>query len=510
MGVNGEAGIDVRKRLVRAGVPDYAGPMQEVAATSLPDPSVCEQARLTRDARFDGLFFTAVTSTGIFCRPVCPAPPAQPGNVRYFATAAAAAAAGFRPCLRCLPERAAGASSWRSGNALVAGALRLIDDGFLDASPVAALAARVGVGQRQLRRLFVAQLGAGPARVAATRRLLFAKQLLGETALPVTEIALAAGYGSVRRFNAAFRDAYGRSPRELRRERVPRAGGDVCLYLPWRPPFDFAGLTAFFGRRALPGLETVSDGVYRRRFVLDGAPGDVAVDVPAGAHRLRVRVRHRSVRVLPDVVARVRRLFDLDADVMAVAAVLRRDPMLAAPLAAGPGIRVPGGWSGFEVAVRAVLGQQVSVAAARTLAARLVALCGERHADAAIGEVVAFPTPQAVARADLSGIGLVGRRAACLRGMAQAVAEGRVGFRPERGLEAFVAEWTALPGIGPWTAHYVAMRALGHPDAFPAADLVLRKAAGGDHKMATRDLERHSQAWRPWRAYATMLLWRGA
>lgn len=477
-------------------------------ANSLPDPRICEQARLTRDARFDGLFFTAVTSTGIFCRPVCPAPPPKPAHVRYFASAAAAAAAGFRPCLRCRPERAAGASAWRSGNALVAGALRLIDGGLLDAAPVGALAARVGVGERHLRRLFVEVLGAGPAQVAATRRLLFAKQLLGETGLSVTEAALASGYGSVRRFNAAFRAAYGMSPRELRRGRAAPGRGEACLRLPWRPPFDFAALLEFFARRALPGLEEVDAHGYRRRFVLHGEPGQLEVTARPGDHALQLRVRHPSVRVLPDVVARVRRMFDLDADAAAIAEVLGRDRRLAPLLRRHPGMRVPGGWDAFEMAVRAILGQQVSVQAARTLAGRLVQRFGVRGAEA--GTVADFPLPEVLADVDVADLGLTRRRAESLRGVARAVRDGRVGVRPGHGLEAFVAEWTALPGIGPWTAHYLAMRGLGHPDAFPAADLVLRKVVGGGRPLPASELERLSQSWRPWRAYATMLLWRAA
>ncbi|HET6587929.1 MAG TPA: Ada metal-binding domain-containing protein, partial [Oleiagrimonas sp.] len=237
--------------------------MSPVIAPLELEPHVCEQARLTRDARFDGLFFTAVTSTGIFCRPVCPAPSPKAKHVRYYASAAAASAAGFRPCLRCLPERAPGVSSWRMGSELVAGALRLIDDGLLDESSVAVLAERVGVGERHLRRLFADSLGVNPMQVAATRRLLFARKLLGETALPITDIALASGYGSVRRFNAAFQAAYGMAPRELRRRRVAQVPGESSLRLAYREPYDFAGLLAFFARRAMPGVEQVDAHAYR-------------------------------------------------------------------------------------------------------------------------------------------------------------------------------------------------------------------------------------------------------
>ncbi len=484
--------------------------MSDARPVPLPDFRVCEQARLTRDARFDGLFFTAVTSTGIFCRPVCPAPPAKSAHVRYFASAAAAAAAGFRPCLRCRPERAAGTSAWRSGNALVAGALRLIDDGLLDDAPVGVLADRVGVSDRHLRRLFVGVLGASPVQVAATRRLLFARQLLDQTRLGMTDIALAAGYGSVRRFNAAFRDAFGMAPREMRRGRVQGRDDALELRLPWRPPFDFAGTLAFLARRALPGLETVDGQSYRRRFVLAGEPGTLEVGAFDDEPALRLRVHHGKVRALPDIVARVRRLFDLDADAAAIAATLERDRRLAPWLKRYPGVRVPGAWDPFEIAVRAVLGQQISVAAARTLCRRLVERFGAPM-PALQGEAWhAFPTPQVLADADLSGIGLTRTRTRTLHAMARAVADGRVDFRAEQGLDAFVDAWTTLPGIGPWTAHYIAMRALGHPDAFPAADLVLRKMAGGGTPLAARELEQRSRAWRPWRAYLTTLLWRAS
>ncbi len=467
------------------------------------DARVCEQARRARDARFDGLFFTAVTSTGIFCRPMCPAPAPRPAHVRYYASAAAASAAGFRPCLRCRPERAPGASAWRVAGGLVAGALRLIDAGLLDTAPVAQLAARVGVSTRHLRRLFADELGASPLQVAATRRLLFAKQLLGETALPVTDIALAAGYGSVRRFNAAFREAYQVAPRTLRRGRPPLAANALCLRLPYREPYAFGNLLAFHGRRAIPGTETVDATSYARHFMLHGAAGTLRVTARKHDAALELQVQHPSVRALPEIVARVRRMFDVDADAAAIATVLRRDRRLAPLLRRHAGLRVPGGWDGFEMAVRAVLGQQISVAAARTFAGRLVAQWGERVGP----DAFAFPAPAALADADLGRIGLTRTRAQTIRHMARAVVDGSVDFRPEQDLDAFVAAWTALPGIGPWTAHYIAMRALAHPDAFPAADLVLRKAAGAGTPISTRELEQRSQAWRPWRAYATILMW---
>lgn len=472
---------------------------------AIPDPQVCEKARLSRDARFDGLFFTAVRSTGIYCRPVCPAPAPKARNVTYYATAAAASAAGYRPCLRCRPELAPGAWAWRSGNELVAGALRLIECGLLDHAPVAALAERTGLSERHLRRLFADTLGVGPLQVAATRRLLFARKLLDETTLPITDIALGAGYGSVRRFNAAFRDSFGMAPREMRRRRVAPGAQGVRLRLGYRPPYDFAAMLRFLETRSVPGIERVHAHAYERVFAMQGAAGRLQVTAIEDAPALQLVVQHPRADVLTDVVARVRRVFDLDADPRAMARGLDGDPLLKRLLRRHPGIRVPGGWDGFEIAVRAVLGQQVSVAAARTLASRIVARWGAPLPGDA-GHV--FPTPQALASAPLEEAGVMGQRARTIRGLAAAVAAGEVDFRIERGLDAFIEAWTALPGIGPWTAHYIALRALGHPDAFPAADLILRRRAGEGATLSTRELEARSQAWRPWRAYATLLLWR--
>lgn len=492
------------------------------------DPRVCERARLTRDARFDGLFFIAVTSTGIYCRPVCPAPSPKARNVRYYDSAAAASAAGFRPCLRCRPEAAPGSPLHRAKSELVAGALRLIEQGMLDEGSLPELAARVGVGERHLRRVFADELGASPLDVAATRRLLFAKKLLGETALPMTTIAQASGYASLRRFNAAFVATYGKPPRALRRERSvstrdarvmtlpnPRSSapnpGFIELRLPYRAPYDFTQLLEFYSRRTIPGVEIVDAAGYRRSFVQDGAPGWFAVAPIAGDPALSLRVHHPSSSALGALVARVRRMFDVDADPRAIGAVFRRSELLAPLIRRWPGQRLPGAWDGFELAVRAVLGQQVSVAAARTLAARVAATYGTPYAEGGeAGLTALFPAPQALTEAPLEQQGITRARAATIRGLAQALVEGRIGFRSEQSLAAFERDLVALPGIGPWTAHYTAMRALAQPDAFPAADLILRRSAGQGPTLSTRELETMSEAWRPWRAYAVMLLWRAS
>ncbi|QWF15675.1 DNA-3-methyladenine glycosylase 2 family protein [Lysobacter capsici] len=487
-------------------------------SASLPQWQVCEQARLSRDPRFDGLFFTAVTSTGIYCRPVCPAPAAKRENVKYFGHAAAAEAAGFRPCLRCRPELSPAEGAWRRGDAAIARALKLIDEGALAEQPLAALAERVGLGERQLRRLFVDRLGAPPIGVHGTRRLLFAKQLLTETRLPITEVAMAAGFGSLRRFNTTFREAYRMAPRDLRRHpnEPPNSDGEtLVLRLGYRPPYDFALMLDFLRGRALPGVEVVDEHSYSRVIGPIETPGWLRVSAWPNAknepqHALKLELHGPAPARLLEIINRLRRMFDLDADPNAIGAALSVDPRLRALVAKRPGLRLPSGWDGFEISVRAILGQQVSVAAARTLAAR-TAQRFDQPLPKAFGPGLEhlFPTPEALADADLAEIGLTRARADTVRTVARALLDGRVDFRTERTLDEFVARWVALPGIGPWTAHYIALRALGHPDAFPADDLVLQKALPEDGiRMSAKALNARAEAWRPWRAYAVIQIWR--
>jgi AraC family transcriptional regulator of adaptative response / DNA-3-methyladenine glycosylase II len=470
------------------------------------DPRVCEGARLARDARFDGLFFIAVTSTGIFCRPICPARSPRRENVRYYASAAQASAAGFRPCLRCRPEAAPGSPAWDRAGDLVSRALRRIEDGCLDQGGVPALARSLAIGERQLRRLFVDRIGATPIEVDSTRRVLFAKKLLGETHLPVTQIAFASGFRSVRRFNTAFRDTYRRAPRDIRRsESMPRGPG-LRLALAYRPPYDFPAMLAFLGRRAVPGVESVENETYSRTIALPEGGGRIAVRTGKAPNTLELTVDAPSSAALARVATRVRRLFDLDANPAPINAALGADPLLRERVRHHPGQRVPGCWDGFELAVRALLGQQVSVAAARTFATRLVAA----HGSTVDGEAGAraFPTPQRLADADLRVVGLTTRRAASLQALARAAGDGAVQFDGGQDLDTFVAALCELDGIGPWTAHYIAMRALHHPDAFPAADLVLRQVAGSTCRpLSAAALSARAEAWRPWRAYAVLHLW---
>lgn len=446
-------------------------------------------ALVARDARFDGLLFVGVTTTGVYCRPICPAKTPARARCVFFRSAAEAERAGFRACFRCRPELAPGRAPVDANTRLSRGALARIDAGFLNAHGLAALAAELGVSDRHLRRVLSSEVGVSPVALAQTRRLAIAKQLLQDTSLPLAEVAFAAGFGSVRRFNQAFRDRFSRSPSVVRRAHGRTLEPGLALRLDHRPPLDWGAMTTFLAARALPGLERVEGGIYYR------AIGDAEIAVRPDPTRsaLRVTIPYGlSVRAM-DIAARVRRVFDLDAHPDRIADRFAGDPLLGPCVVARPGLRVPGAFEPFEAAVRAVLGQQVSVRAATTLAGRLVARFGAPRA-----EVLA-----AAAVEELRAIGLTHARALTLRTLAEAVFERRValdGADPERTIAAL----EALPGIGPWTASYIAMRALSWPDAFPAGDLGVRKALA---LTSAREIERRAEAWRPWRAYAVMHLW---
>jgi len=481
------------------------------ARDSVPPRDVCLRAMAAKDARFDGLFFVAVRSTGIYCRPVCPAPPPKRSNVAFYPSAAAATAAGYRPCLRCRPELSPEAFAQVREDA-VRRALALIAEGALQDAGVAALASRVGLSARQLQRVFLAHVGATPNAVHATRRLLLAKQLLTETALPATEVALAAGYNSLRRFNAAFLDGCGMPPTAIRRQAAAtkRPTGVLALRLGYRPPFDFALMLRFLAKRAIPGIERVEDDAYLRAVGEGRAWLRVSAITDKPELRLElVDLDPADTRRIPDLVRRVRRMFDLDADLQPVHALFAGDALLARAVATHPGLRVPCGWDGFELAVRAVLGQQISVAGATTLARRLLDTWGGHRDAAPDGLDRTFPAPERLRDAPLETIGLPKSRAATIRALAAAVADGRLSFEAGQRLEDFVARATALPGIGDWTAQYIAMRGLALPDAFPAGDLVLqqRLAPAGIARLSERATAARADAWRPWRAYAVVTLW---
>jgi AraC family transcriptional regulator of adaptative response / DNA-3-methyladenine glycosylase II len=475
------------------------------------DDDACYRAIATRDARFDGRLFIGVTSTGIYCRPICPAKTPKRANVRFYATAAAAQEAGFRPCLRCRPEAAPDLAVWRGTSNTVSRALQLIELGALDEGDVEALADRLGVGERQLRRLFDKHIGASPISVAQTRRVLLAKQLIHETALPMTEVALAAGFGSVRRFNETFRDLYGRPPNALRRAatKAEPARDAVEILLRYRPPYDWPAMLAFLRERTIPGVEAIDGDTYSRTIELGGAQGTVAVS-PGAGNALRAVVRFPKLSALPTIIARLRRVFDLAADPPVIAAHLSEDPHLAPLLARRPGLRVPGAWDGFELAVRAILGQQITVSAAIALAGRLTALYGERLNErlAVPGKLThLFPRPERLAEAQITG--MPGARARALTALAASVAADPRIFGPRQGLDEAIAQLCDLPGIGEWTAQYIAMRELREPDAFPAADVgLLRAMANGNGERPTpKALLARAERWRPWRAYAAQHLW---
>lgn len=498
----------------RAGGRSRLQPMNEmstplIAAAPL-DPDQCYRAIQAKDARFDGRFFVCVSTTGIYCRPVCPARVPKRQHCSFVPSAAAAEAAGFRSCLRCRPETAPGTPAWAGTAATVSRALRLIEEGALDEGRLEDLAARLGLGERQLRRLFLAHVGAGPQAVAANRRLLTAKQLISDTRMPLADVAFAAGYQSLRRFNDAIRTAYGVAPTEIRRASETQAGNSIRIRLGTRPPFDFGRILDYLSSRALPGVERIETNRYARSFNLGGAMGVLTV-TPARGHALEARVTmlDASATALPirAIAARLRRLFDLDAEPSAIAAAFARDPLIGPRLKRAPGLRVPGAFDGFELAVRAVLGQQISVKGATTIAGRIVAKFGEPVSAERKGLTHFFPSPARLARADLSGLGLTGGRIATLKSLAGAVASGALDFTPRESLEAKIAELTALPGIGEWTAHYICLRALGEPDAFPSSDLGLRKAAGEGEPVPAAALEALSERWRPWRGYAALALW---
>ncbi|MEO8213574.1 MAG: AlkA N-terminal domain-containing protein [Myxococcales bacterium] len=509
----------------------------------LDDPQICYQALRARDERFDGRMFVGVTSTGVYCRPVCPARPARLENCRFFGSAAAAQEAGFRPCLRCRPETAPDAGAWRLTSNTVSRGLALIGDGELDGpeASVDILAARLGLGGRQLRRLFRQHLGASPLAVAQTRRVLFAKQLIHDTALPMAEIALAAGFGSIRRFNESFQKLYSRPPSALRRRHVVALGAGtvastgVTVRLRYRPPYDWAAMLTHLRGRAVEGVERVEEATYCRTIVHEGECGTVRVVPLPDLHSVAATVRFPNVGALPAIIARLRRLFDLGADVVGIGAHLSRDPLLAPLIAARPGLRAPGGWDGFEVGVRAILGQQVSVEAARVLAGKLVRLCGrvlpaearEASEDPAVSSEralsVAFPGAAQVARADLTSLPMPGARRRALLALAEAsLADPRL-FQPLATVEETVARLRAIPGVGDWTAHYIALRAVREPDAFPAGDVGLLRGASGKgkgksksksngtrtkgHRWTPAQLQSRAEGWRPWRAYAAQHLW---
>jgi AraC family transcriptional regulator, regulatory protein of adaptative response / DNA-3-methyladenine glycosylase II len=465
------------------------------------DEQACEQARLNRDARFDGRIFIGITSTGIYCRPICPSPHAKRVHVRFFPSAAAASAAGFRPCLRCRPEVAPGTPAWNGTSTTVSRGLRLIAQGALDEAGVETLAARLGVSSRHLSRLFRRHLGALPTAVAQTRRLHFAKQLISDTNLSMAEVALASGFRSIRRFNDVFREFYGRPPSELRRlgARAGVAEGEYVFRLAFRPPYGWDTLLGFLAPRSVPGVEQVRDGVYRRTLAIQAHHGLLEVRPAPGEHALRVHIRFPKPECLLQIIARVRVMFDLAADPELIAQTLGADPMLAPLLERHPGLRLPGAWDSLEPLVHAVLRQRVSLEETQRLQAVLAEECGEPIFALGAGELCrTFPSALVLADSRLDF--LPRSTANALRCAARAVAAVRSNAPPDD----LLLKLRAVEGVGDAAIEYVAMRALNDSDALPTGLAELRGVC--DKASGVRELSLRAEAWKPWRAYAAMLL----
>lgn len=471
----------------------------------------------SKDARFDGVFFTAVTSTGIYCRPSCPAITPKRENVRFFTTAAAAQEAGFRACKRCSPDASAGSPEWNIRADVTARAMRLIADGTVDRDGVAGLAAKLGYEQRQIRRLLASELGAGPLALARAQRAQTARVLIETTSLPVSDIAFASGFSSIRQFNATILEVFDMSPVRMRERAAARTAladpaasappGVIQLRLPYRPPLDAARLLGFLATRAIPGVEEVRGGTYRRTILLPNGPGILSLSPTSS--RVECELELDDLRDVPSAVQRCRRLLDLDADPAAVSAFLGEDPVLGPLARTCPGRRSPGHADGDELAMRAVLGQQVSVAAARKLGARLVATYGKPLSAPSGTLTHLFPSAATIAAADPETLPMPAARARCLTGLAAALASGEISLHPGADREAEMARLLALPGIGPWTASYIRMRGMSDPDVFLPTDGGVMRAMKrlGGARAAPAAVPVSAESWRPWRSYAVHHLW---
>jgi AraC family transcriptional regulator, regulatory protein of adaptative response / DNA-3-methyladenine glycosylase II len=473
------------------------------------DFELCYQAALSRDPRFDGWFFTAVTSTGIYCRPSCPAMTPKRENARFYRSAAAAQQAGFRACKRCRPDATPGSPEWDGRADVVARAMRLIADGTVDRLGVPGLAARLGYSVRQLQRMLVAEVGAGPLAIARAQRAQTARVLIETTDLAMAEIAFASGFSSVRQFNDTIRTVFAVAPTELRRRAAgasasqDKAPGALVLRLPFRRPLCPDNLFGHLAATAVPGVEEVRGGAYRRTLRLPHGAG--IVELTPTAEHVSCRVALSDLRDLTTAITRCRWLLDLDADPAAVDELLRSDPDLGPTVARAQGRRVPRCVDGAELAVRAVLGQQVSTAAARTSAGRIVAMCGESVTDTRGGLTHLFPTPEALAWVEVA---LPASRKRCLAALVDALRSERLSLDPGCDRAEALSVLAGLPGFGPWTTQVIAMRALGDPDAFVAADLGVRRAAESLGLPTTpAALTARADRWRPWRAYAVQYLW---
>lgn len=470
------------------------------------DHERCYRAVLSRDSRFDGVFFTAVKTTGIYCRPSCPAVTPKPENVVFYATAAAAHEAGFRACRRCRPDTTPGSPEWNVRADAVGRAMKMIRNGVVEREGVDGLASRLGYSTRHVNRMLTDELGAGPLAIARSGRAQTARILIETTAMPMADIAFAAGFSSIRQFNDSIRRVYARTPTQMRGRHSTGTAGRLSLRLAVRQPFHKQGLLDFLGARAIGGVEFVDGDVYAR---VIGLPHG------AGVARLTLHDDHvgcelelADLRDTAVAVERCRNLLDLDADPVAIADILSADPVLAPLVAAAPGLRLPSQVDGFEVAVRAIVGQQVSVAGARTILGRFAKTYGvpvEFELAAEHGLTHAFASPEALAEAEPTSLSMPTARARALIGVAQAVADGKIDLDPGADRDATRADLVALPGIGPWTADYISMRALANPDVLLETDLVIRRVLDA---LGLTVVE--AERWRPWRSYAAMHLWQAS
>ena len=480
------------------------------------DADACYRALETRDARFDGRFFVGVTSTGIYCRPICPVKPPKEVNCRFYNSAQEAEQAGFRPCLRCRPELAPGTAPVDNSQRIAHLIVQRIEGGMIDEkAALEAIAGEFELSSRQIRRIIQKELGVPPIQLLLTRRLLLAKQLLTETKLPVTEVAFASGFSSLRRFNDAFSIRYGMPPTRLRKRAVQEpntiTGKETStLQMSYRPPYDWRGLLAFLKARELKGVEWVTDSVYARTVNLGGRKGWIKVTQAKKKNALMLEFTHSLTPALPALLSRLRDLFDLNARPDLVSRQLRKDKLLAPLVKANPGMRVPGAFNGFEMGLRAILGQQVTVRSATIVAGRLAAAFGE-SINTPYPELSRLtPAPARVARAsvdEIAELGVVSARCKSIIALARAQVSGELSL--DRGThnnpDVAIQRLAELPGIGQWTAHYIAMRALRWPDAFPKEDIAVRNNLGG---VSAKRAEEMSQAWRPWRSYAVLHVWR--
>lgn len=477
------------------------------------NPAICWPAFYSRDARFDGRFFIGVVTTRIYCRPICPVPIAKKNNVVWLASAAAAEADGFRPCRRCRPQAAPGTPAWLGSSAVVSRALRLISEGALDDSNVDRLAERLGIGSRQLRRLFVQHLGAPPLKIATTRRIHFAQNLIEETNLPITNIAMSSGFSSIRQFNHAVHTTVGKSPTEIRRLRgnledpPPRDG--LIVRLPYRPPFSWSEALTFLRPKLIPGVEIIEAETYRRTIEVEGMVGTIAVWQDAHSPQLVVQIDLPRYDCLMELVERVRRIFDLGADPVQIASHLERDPQFRPLLDSSPGLRVPGAWDGFELSVAAILGQQLTARGPRGNSSmkRFMQIFGRPIKTSILGLTHLFPRPQDLSESELATAGISDSHAETVRALARAVCKKKLTFDASKTLDETISRLCAVRGINEPTAHYIAMRVFSEPDAFPSADLELRRILSDRRRLAspTETLSR-TEAWRPWRAYAATYL----